>query len=38
MFKPTDIFCHTIFFAKFNMLAGFNLHFVENIDRAHRRT
>ena len=25
--KPTDLFCDAILFAKFNMLASFNLHF-----------
>ena len=27
--KHADLFCHTILFAKFNMLASFNLHFFE---------
>ena len=27
MLQANDLFCHTIFFAKLNMLASFNLHF-----------
>ena len=30
--KLTDIFCITIRFAKFNMLASFILHFLANIE------
>ena len=33
--QPTDVFCHTIFFAKFSMLTSFNLHFLANIKGAY---
>ena len=26
--QPTDLFCHTILFAKFNMLTSYSLHFL----------
>ena len=29
--QPTDLFCRTIFFAKFNMLTSFSLHFLANV-------
>ena len=32
MLQPTDVFCHTILFAKFNMLASSDLHFLGNIE------
>ena len=32
MRKLTDLFCLTIVFAKFNMLASFILHFLANIE------
>ena len=30
--QPTDLFCHANFFAKFNMLTSFSLHFFANIE------
>ena len=33
--KHADLFCHTILFAKLNMLANFNLHFFENVEDPH---
>ena len=33
--KLTDLFCHTVLFAKFNMLTSFNSHFLANIERAY---
>ena len=32
MLNPTDLFCHIVLFAKFNMLASCHLHFLANID------
>ena len=32
MFQPSDVFCYTILFAKFNMLTSFSLHLLENIN------
>ena len=32
MYKLTDLFCLTIIFAKFNILASFIVHFLANID------
>ena len=32
MHKPTDMFCLTTLFAKFNILASFILHFLANIE------
>ena len=32
---PTDLFCHTILFAKFNMLATYILHFLANVEEAY---
>ena len=31
----TDLFCHTILSAKFNMLTSFSPHFLENIEEAY---
>ena len=33
--KLTDLICHTVLFAKFNMLTSFNPHFLANIERAY---
>ena len=35
MLEPTDLFSHTIFFAKFNMLTSLSLHFLVNIEGAY---
>ena len=32
MRKPTDIFCHTILFDKFNLFGSIDLHFLANIE------
>ena len=32
--QPTDVFCHTILFAKFNVLTSFSPHFLANIEKA----
>ena len=36
--QPTDLFCHTIFFAKFSVLTSFSLQFCGNIERAYTPT
>ena len=36
--QPTDLFCHTILLAKFNMLTSFSLHFLANIEGAYTPT
>ena len=36
--QPTDLFCHTILWAKFNMLTSFSLHFLANIEGAYTPT
>ena len=33
--QTTDLFFHTIFFGKFNMLTSLSLHFVANIEGAY---
>ena len=33
--QPTDLFCHTVLFAKFNMLTNFSPHFLVNIEGAY---
>ena len=33
--QPTDLFCHTILLAKFNMLTSFSPHFLANIEGAY---
>ena len=30
--QPTDLFCHTIFFAKFSILTSFSVQFCANIE------
>ena len=32
---PTDLFCNTVLFAKFNLLASFNLHFLANTEEPY---
>ena len=33
--QPTDLFCHVILLAKFNMFTSFSLHFLVNIEGAY---
>ena len=36
--QPTDLFCHTIFLAKFNMLMSFSPHFLANMEGSYTPT
>ena len=36
--QPTDLFCHTIFFAKFSILTNFSLQICANIEGTYTPT